>query len=147
MSNKVRTSVFNFTINSNKSPFKQANGFDFQERFKASTNFILDAHRLVSWRILKDESNPEDSSKNIKKMKVGYQFEIGKQTSRLHCHGSIFVEHSGIYSLDRIKIIEFYRGVMNLTINLRISAHSDNQRNFEIYSGKESEGKLITSEY
>ena len=132
-------SVWKFTLNSQKD-FSKMTGAE-KTNFKNAVEFVFNDQDLPKY--LADRTSPEDSRKNIVKIKVEWYAEVGEKVHRLHVHGVVDLTHSGNYQLDIPKIKKLFEQLLGKNIYFNASGSGNAEAAWAAYMSKSGEAKQV----
>lgn len=126
-----RSSVFNFTINSNSSYSKMTN--EDKLRFKNFIDYVFDEDRVLDF--IYDRESPDNPRKNIKRVAIDYYFEnSGKNL--LHVHGLVRIKHHGFLRTKLTELRAFARKVFGKNVHIDLKGETDFNTSWENYIKK-----------
>lgn len=132
---KVHHSVWNITINSNKTYESMTESQ--KSDFKDFADYLFDT--TTTRRFLTDAK----AGDNIIELKCEKYFEVGDNQHRLHLHGQIMLTHRGHFRLETNKIREFAHRALGYPIHLNAPVGSDHVRAYSEYMAKKANAEQV----
>jgi hypothetical protein len=112
-----------------------------KHQFKNLVDFIFGEKNVDKY--LEDRTNPDDSKKNLAKVKSEYYYEVGNAQHRLHCHGLLKLQHTGNYRLSNEKIRGVVEKVLGKKVHFNASGSGNPEAAWQQYIKKQQAAKEV----